>query len=114
MLYPYEDYAKFNLQEKDSADDITLLAEALAIPDVFKCHPGTVCDGTEGLYILLKRFADPCRYSDMVPCFGRPVPELAMISNKVIGFLFENHHHRLTPWNHTILNHNGWKCTQMQ
>lgn len=43
------------------------LEDALQIPAIFKCDQGTVCDGTEGLCILLKRFAYPCRYSDMIP-----------------------------------------------
>ena len=94
MLFPYEDYEKFHLEDKDSVEckaefrfeknNIPLLAEALGIPDVFKCQQWTMCDGIEGLCILLKRFAYPCRYCDMVPCFGRPVPELLMKSNKVL------------------------------
>ena len=114
LSYPYKKYGRFHLEEKDSAEcktefrfeknDIPLLAEALDVPEVFKCHQGTVCDGIEGLCMLLKRFAYPCRYSDMVPCFGRPVAELAMISNKVTDFIYEQHNHRLTRWNDTILN----------
>ena len=66
LVYLYKDYGKFNLQEKDSAEyktefrfeenDTPLLAEQLRIPEVFKCPQGTLCDGIEGLCILLKRF----------------------------------------------------------
>ena len=114
LLYPYENYRRFQLEEKDSAEcktefrfdknDIPFLAEALQVPEVFKCHQGTVCDGTEGLCILLKRFAYPCRYSDMVSCFARPVPEIAMISNRMVDFIYEQHSHRITRWNGTVLN----------
>ena len=101
----------FQLEEKDSAEcktefcfdknDIPFLAEALQVPEVFKCHQGTVCDGTEGLCILLKRFEYFCRYSDMVSCFARPDPEIAMISNRMVDFIYEQHSHRITrmEWN---------------
>ena len=112
--FPYDDYPRFDLESKDAAEcksnfrveknDLPLLAEALGIPPQFTCHQGTVCNGMEGLCILLKRCAYPCRYSDMIPIFGRSVPELCMISNEVTNWMFENHGHRLTEWNNTILN----------
>lgn len=74
------------------------------MPPIFKCPNGTVCDGTEGLCIVLKRFAYPCRYSDMIPIFGRSVPEISMISNEVIDWIYNTHHHRITQWNHPILD----------
>jgi len=51
-----------------------------------------------------RRTAYPCRYSDLIPRFGRPVPELSMITNCVIDHLYNNHGHRITQWNHQILN----------
>ena len=36
-------------------------------------------DTTEAVFVLLKRFAYPCRFSDMVPRFAKPVPELCVI-----------------------------------
>lgn len=108
------DYDKFSLLNKDAAEckadfrvekeDISFLIDALRIPPTFVCSNGTVCDGTEGLCILLKRFAYPCRYSDMIPIFGRSVPELSMISNEVTDWLYANHGHRVTHWNHDILS----------
>ena len=74
------------------------------MPPVFVCGNGTVCDATEGLCILLKRFAYPCRYSDMIPIFGRSVPELGIISNEITDWLYTNHGHRVTRWNHDILS----------
>lgn len=84
--------------------DIPSLVDALRMPPIFKCPNGTVCDGTEGLCIVLKRFAYPCRYSDMIPIFGRSVPEISMISNEVIDWIYNTHHHRITQWNHPILD----------
>ena len=58
----------------------------------------------KGLRMLLKRLAYPCRYSDMIARFGRPVPELCMITNRVMDFIYDAHGHRITQWNDTILN----------
>lgn len=112
--FPYFKYPNFSLEGKDEFEciadfrvkknDLPLLADALGIPPVFTCRQGTVCDGMEGLCIFLKRFAYPCRYSDMIPIFGRPVPELSMISNEVVDWMYENHGNRVMEWNHTILN----------
>ena len=102
------------IQKKSSAEckadfpvdkrNIALLVEALRVPPIFKCSNGTICDGTEGLCIVLKRFAYPCRYSDMMPIFGRSVPELSMICNQVTDWIYNTHGHKVTRWNHGILN----------
>jgi len=107
-------YEKFSRENKNSADckadfrvdkrHIALLVEALRVPPIFKCSNGTICDGTEGLCIVLKRFAYPCRYSDMIPIFGRSVQELSMISNQVTDWIYNTHGHKVTQWNHGILN----------
>ncbi|CAH3127897.1 unnamed protein product [Pocillopora meandrina] len=47
-----------------------------------RCPQRTICDRIEGLCMLLRRFSYPCRYSDMISRFGRPVPELCMITNE--------------------------------
>ena len=79
-----------------------LLAETLEVPDVVKCYNGIVVDGIEALCVLLKRFAYPCRYGDMIPRFGRPVPQLSMISNQMMDFIFDEYGHLLSdlvqPW----------------
>ena len=54
--------------------------------------------------MLLRRTAYPCRYSDLIPRFGRPVPELSMITNCVVDYLYDNRGHRLTQWNHQIMS----------
>ena len=79
-------------------DDIPILLDALRIPASFKCPQGTVCSGLEGLCLLLKRLAYPCRYFDLISTFGRPVPELCMIV-----WVFNEHGFRLTSWNQPFL-----------
>lgn len=112
--FPHESYERFDLDSMDPSEckaefrfekyDLQLLAECLGIPDVFKCEQRSICDGIEGLCMLLRRFAYPCRYSDLIPRFGRPVPVISMITNEVMRFIYDNHHHRLTDWNATLLN----------
>ena len=54
--------------------------------------------------MLLKRLAYPCRYSDLIDRFGRPVPVLCMITNKVIEYIHDTHHHKVTNWDNGIWN----------
>jgi hypothetical protein len=112
--FPYDEYMPFNLDDMDESEclaefrfekqHIPLLAEALRIPAYFITEQRSRVRGIEGLCMLLKRVAYPCRYSDMIPRFARPVPVLSMVTNKVINHLYETHGHRLTQWNHTILH----------
>ena len=114
LPFPHSAYEKFSLANKDPAEckadfrvekrDIPLLADALTVPPVFRCRNGTICDGAEGLCIMLKRFAYPCRYSDIIPIFGRSVPELSVISNEVVDWMYTTHGHKITQWNHDLLN----------
>ena len=112
--FPYEDYGKFSLDEMDETEcraefrfaktDLPLLVHALGIPEQFTCAQRTVCDGMEGLCMVLRRMAYPCRYSDLIPRFGRPVPVLSMICNRVVDFIFDSHVHRVTRWNPQLLD----------
>lgn len=112
--FPYEEYEKFDLDVMDPEEckaefrfeknDLSSLAEALQIPDSFQCQQRSVCDGLEGLCVVLKRLSYPCRYSDMIPRFAKPVPVLSMITNTVIDYLYDTHGHRITQWNNTLLD----------
>ena len=117
--FPYDCYGSFNLKEMDDYEclaefrfhknDVPILLEALQLPQSFTCHQGTICDGIEVLCITLRRFPYPCRYSDLIPPFCRPVPELSMISNLVMDTIYQEYNHRLTQWNNTLLNPNFTK-----
>ena len=72
-----------------------MLRENLQIPDEIVCCQRSVCKGMEGMCILLKRLAYPCRYTDMVPRFGRNPTELCLIFNEVLDLIYTNHCHRL-------------------
>ncbi|XP_048588229.1 uncharacterized protein LOC116608277 [Nematostella vectensis] len=82
--------------------EIDLLLEALQIPESFNCINGTVSSGLEGLLMFLRRFAYPCRLGDMIPRFGRSIPELSLILSEVTDFIVNTHGHLLLdlnqPW----------------
>ena len=109
----YEDYSQFELDDLGDAEcradfrvekrHLPALAEALQIPPVFKAQQRSVADGMEGLRMLLKRFSYPCRYGDMIPMFGRPVPVICMITNHVLNFVYDTHGHLITEWNNDLL-----------
>ena len=69
--------------------------DILACQNVLLLHKGFVCynctnlTSLERLYMFLRRYAYPCRYSDMIFRFGRPVPELCVIANHVMYFVYE-------------------------
>ena len=112
--FPYSSYGEFDLDSMEDDEckaefrvrknDLDALSEALQIPEVFKCKQRSRIDGMEGLCMILKRFAYPCRYSDMVHRFGRPVPVLSMAANAVTNYVFDTHGHLITDWNPNILH----------
>ena len=53
---------------------------------------------------MSRKMAYPCRYSDLIPQFGRPVPGLSMICNCVTDYIYDSHVHRLTSWNPQLLD----------
>ena len=91
--------AEFRIKKRD----MPALAAALQIPDEFVCPQRPVADGQEGLCMLLRRLAYPCRYSDMKVRFGRPIPVLSMVTNTVLEYIYNTHSHRILQWNQTIL-----------
>ena len=109
---PYWSYDEFDLDMMSDDEcrsefrflknDIFHLTEILHIPNQVRCYNRVVVDGIEALCIFLKRFAYPCRYADILPRFARPVPQLCMISNEIMNFIYQTQHHRLRsfdqPW----------------
>ena len=59
--------------------DIYTLLDVLNLPDKITCQNHFPVYSEEALCLLLRRFAYPCRYEDLVPRFGRPVPQLSLI-----------------------------------
>ena len=69
------------------------------IPEMLTRYSGVKVTGVEGHCILLKRYSYQNRYLDLIPRFGRPVPQLCMIANHVTNFIYEIWHHLLTSFN---------------
>ena len=56
----------------------------------------------EALCVVLKRFAYPCRFIDMIQIFARPIPQLSITCNQMTNLIYENWIHLLSnlnqPW----------------
>ena len=78
------------------------MVDVLQLPDEIICCNGFHVDGSEALCIMLKRFAYPCRYLDLLPRFAKPVPQSCMASNHVMNLIYTQWNHLLTdldqPW----------------
>ena len=72
--------------------DIPRPCASLRLDDVVVTYNRYV---VEAVCILLKRLAYPCRYSDMVARFGRPVPTLSNILNHMVNLIYQRFHHLL-------------------
>lgn len=110
--YPYWNYEKFDLEKLSDEEcwsdyrfyknDIYELQDMFGIPEEITTYNRLKVDGVEALCIFLDRFAYPCRYSDMIPKYARPVPQFSIISNQILNILYGNFHHLLEnlnqPW----------------
>ena len=96
--FPYWQYPSFKLENLSDPEckaefrflnsDVYKLAEVLQVPPVIRCYNRSVFDGLESFCVFLKRFAYPCRYGDLVSRFGRPVPELCLMSNAIVDHVY--------------------------
>ena len=107
-LFPHWKFNEFDLDSWDDVEcqtemrfnknDLPLLMGLLHIPNEIVCQQGTRCRGREGMCILLRRLAYPCRYTDISHRFGRSSSELCLIFNKALDIIFEENHYRLESW----------------
>jgi len=95
-----ECFAEFRVHKRH----LERLCDVLEIPEEISCYQRSISSGLEGLCIVLKRLAYPCRYSDMISRFGLPVPVTSMICNEALDHIYDVHNHRITQWNHAILS----------
>ena len=84
--------------------DIQGLVNTLRIPQSIRCYNGRKVDAVEALCICLKRLAYPCRYCDLVPRVGRPVPQLCTIANTVIDMIYARFGYLLRDLNQPYLS----------
>ena len=105
---PYWNYGAFDLDQLTDVEckaefrfhkqGICNLADVLIIPDKITCYNGIKVDSIEALCIFLKRFAYPCRYSNMIPRFGRAVPQFSIILAHMMNLIYNQWHHLLTDF----------------
>jgi hypothetical protein len=62
-------------------DDIKILCHTLKIPEKIICENRTTATNIEGLCIVLRRLAYPCRLDDLEPVFGKSKAEISHIVN---------------------------------
>ena len=75
------------------------LDEIIFVSDVIRTYNRLAVSGEEALCIFLKRFSYPCRYSDMIPRFGRPVPQYCIISTEIMNLIHLRSSHLLNDFN---------------
>ena len=97
------DEAQCNIEFRFFRSHIYDLKNVLNIPEKIVSCQRTVSSGVDALCILLKRLAFPCRYTDMVPAFGRNETGLCLIYNHMLDYIYTQHHHRLQSWNQHCL-----------
>ena len=78
------------------------MQKVLNIPEETLTYNRLKVDGIEALCLFLKRFAYPCRYSEMVPRFSRAVPQLSIISNYVMQCVYQEFYHLLVNLNQPV------------
>ena len=76
-------------------DDIYRLSRVICVPEFIICQNGVKVTGIEALCVYLKRFAYPCRYSDLIPRFARNIPQVCLISNAMMNQIYNKHHNLL-------------------
>ena len=96
----YWEYEKFDLDQLEND-------ECVAKFWFQKDDNGTKVSDIEALCIFLKRHAYPCRYLDLIHRFARPAPELCIINNFVLKFIYERWGHLFTTMNQKWLSPNN-------
>ncbi|KAK3700051.1 hypothetical protein QZH41_004354 [Actinostola sp. cb2023] len=105
----HHEFQRFDLNSIRSANswndfrfsrvDIPYLAELLDLPNKFECYNRTSAGKEEALCIMLRKLASPCRFSDMVSSFGRAVPELSLIFNETLNYVYDRYGYLLHTLN---------------
>lgn len=85
------------------ADEIRDVAVALRMPDIFHLDNGSKVYSLEGLCIVLRRFAYPCRFVELVQMFGRSESMLSRITSRVLHWIYRRWAPVLFRWDHTRL-----------
>lgn len=83
-------------------NDIYQLVDQVQLPEEIVTYNGLVVGSIPALCTYLRCFAYPCWYGDMVLHFAGPVPELCIITNHMIDWIYNRRHHFVTKYNHDL------------
>ena len=111
---PYWNYEPFNLNNwtndecwvdfRFQKDDLVNLIRTFELPPHIITYNRLKVDPTEETCLLFRRLAYPCRYTDLVAKFARPVPELCIIFNHMLDYFYNKFNHLLTTLNQEWLS----------
>ena len=97
--FPYWEYEPFNLDSYNEdecwadfrfkKDDLVRVCQAFLINEPIISYNRLKVEPLEALCLMLRRLVFPCRYSDLIPKFSRPVPELSIIFNHMIDYIYD-------------------------
>ncbi len=92
---PHEAFEKFDIDNFSNAqcralfqfdkDDLVMLSDLMALPDVYQAQNGIVWQPLEGTCILLRRLCYPGRLFDLAPYFGCSIPNCSLIFNNMLA-----------------------------
>ena len=112
--FPYCNYQTFDISNwseeecwndfRFQKNDLERLSCALNLPAELFTYNRMKVPAMEGLCFTLRRLAYPCRYSDLISRFARPVPELSVIFNHTVDFIYNNWGHLLSSFNQPWLS----------
>ena len=111
---PYWKYQKFDLDNwsddecwvdfRFRKNELEKLLVVLRLPNEIITYNRLRVDAMEALCLMLIRLAYPCRYSDLVTKFARPVPMLSIIFNHILDYTYNTFSHLLTSFNQECLS----------
>jgi len=103
----------FNLDDYDDSrcermfrfqvDEIMDIADELRMPALFELDNRSKFGCLEGLCLVLRRIAYPCRFIDLVYMFGRSESMLSRTVNHVLRWIYTHWAALLLRWDHTRL-----------
>lgn len=103
----------FNLDQYDDitserlfrfqVDEIYDIVDALRMPDILPLDNGSKFRSTEGVCLLLRRLAFPCRLIELMPMFGRSESMLSRIISATMRWIYNRWAQRLFSWDYTRL-----------
>lgn len=92
------DTVEFKRQTRFEQSDFVRLRKALRIPDEMRFENGCILVGEEALFILLRRFAYPCRLMDIGNQMNCSVALISVVRNQLCAFLH-------VQWKHLLEQH---------